>query len=60
MTSSGRNFNTVTNNSSVGLPIGQSNSAMMKRVTIQDLQYFVAKSDAKLKKLRASLGDYDS
>lgn len=59
MTSSGRNFNTVTNNT-VGGPIGQSNSGTLRRVTIQDLSYFVAKSDAKLKKLRASLGDYDS
>ena len=31
-----------------------------RRVTISDLQYFVAKADQKLKKLRASLGDYDS
>ena len=31
-----------------------------RRVTISDLQYFVAKADTKLKKLRASLGDYDS
>ena len=60
MTSSGRNFNTVTNNASASLPLGQSNSATTRRVTIQDLQYFIAKSDAKLKKLRASLGDYDS
>ena len=56
MTTSGRNFITVTNGSSVGLPT----TGAIKRVTIQDLQYFVAKSDAKLKKLRASLGDYDS
>ena len=60
MTSTGRNFNTVTNNSGVGLPAGQSNSGPTRLVTIQDLQYFIAKSDAKLKKLRASLGDYDS
>lgn len=32
----------------------------MRRVTISDLQYFVAKADSKLKKLRATLGDYDS
>jgi hypothetical protein len=27
---------------------------------MQDLLYFVAKADAKVKKLRASLGDYDA
>ena len=31
-----------------------------RRVTIADLQYFAAKTDSKLKKLRATLGDYDS
>lgn len=31
-----------------------------KRVSIQDLLYFVVKADAKIKKLRASLGDYDA
>ena len=31
-----------------------------RRVTISDLQYFVAKADTKLKKLRAEVGDYDS
>ena len=56
MTTSGRNFITVTNGSTVGMP----STSGIKRVTIQDLQYFVAKSDSKLKKLRASLGDYDS
>ena len=59
-TGANRNFNTVTNNSSVGLPLGQSSASNIRRVTIQDLSYFVAKSDSKLKKLRASLGDYDS
>lgn len=29
-------------------------------MTISDLQYFVAKADSKLRKLRATLGDYDS
>ena len=33
---------------------------MGRRVTISDLQYFVAKADSKLRKLRATLGDYDS
>ena len=31
-----------------------------RRVSIQDLQYFLAKADAKIKKLRAAIGDYDT
>jgi hypothetical protein len=40
----------------------QSNSSLdlRRRVTIQDLQSFVAYSDAKMKKLQAESGDYDS
>ena len=34
-------------------------SQQTKRVTIQDLQYFIAKADSKVKKLRMSIGDYD-
>ena len=41
------------------LPL-QSQRNNTRRVTIADLQYFVAKADSKLKKLRATLGDYDS
>ena len=41
-----------------GLSYTQRN--MGRRVTISDLQYFVAKADSKLRKLRATLGDYDS
>ena len=37
-----------------------SSNTVGRRVTISDLQYFVAKADSKMKKLRATLGDYDS
>ena len=50
------------NSAGIGSPgsLPPQSSRNNRRVTISDLQYFVAKADSKLRKLRATLGDYDS